>query len=58
VRRREQEDRKEQISWAGRWQNMETNISGGRLRREKEIEGGEGARDMTCSNLGWAGRVA
>ena len=37
--RREQQERKEQIDGAGRWQNMETNISGGRLRREGERGG-------------------
>ena len=45
VRRREEQDRKEQIAKGGRWQNMETNISGGRLSREEE-EGDE-AKDMT-----------
>ena len=47
MRRREEQDRKEQIAKGGRWQNMETNISGGRLRREEEEEGGDEARDMT-----------
>ena len=49
VRRREQQERKEQMAGAGRWQNMETNISGGRLRRE-ETEG-EGMRAMTLQVL-------
>ena len=39
VWRREQQERKEQIDGAGRWQNMLTNISGGRLRREGERGG-------------------
>ena len=46
MRRREEQDRKEQIAKGGRWQNMETNISGGRLRRGEGEEGDE-ARDMT-----------
>ena len=47
MRRREEQDRKEQIAKGGRWQNMETNISGGRLRRGEEEEEGDEARDMT-----------